>query len=92
MQSGPEEPTRETRPTAHRRADSSTSSGAEYAGVGLQLGMTFVMFALAGYWLDRKLGTSPWLLIVMVVVGFAAGFYSVYQRVIGSGRAKGGGR
>ena len=60
--------------------------------------MTFALFALLGWWLDKRLGTSPWLLLVLVFVGAAAGFYSVYRRVFppggggGSGGGAGGGR
>ena len=61
------------------------SSGAEFAGMGLQLGLTFALFALLGHWLDRRLGTSPWLLLLLVFIGAAAGLYSVYRRVLGPG-------
>jgi len=30
-------------------------------------------------WLDRKLGTSPFMLILGVFVGAGAGFYSLYR-------------
>ncbi len=71
-----------------RRASrpSSGPSAAAFAGVGLQLGMTLTLFALLGHWLDRKLGTSPWLLVLLIFVGAVAGFYSIYRRVIGTGR------
>ena len=68
----------------------SRSSGAEFAGLGIQLGMTFALFALLGWWLDKRLGTGPWLTIVLVFVGAAAGFYSVYRRVFPPGPGKGG--
>ena len=61
------------------------STGAEFAGLGLQLGATFALFALLGWWLDKRLGTTPWLTIVLVFVGAAAGFYSVYRRVFPPG-------
>lgn len=64
---------------------SSGPSAAEFAGVGLQLGMTLALFAFVGHWLDGKLGTSPWLLVLLIFVGAAAGFYSIYRRVIGPG-------
>jgi F0F1-type ATP synthase assembly protein I len=72
----------------------SHSTGAEFAGLGIQLGLTFALFALLGWWLDKRLGTGPWLLILLVFVGAAAGFYSVYRRVFppkgdGSGGGKG---
>ncbi len=79
---------RASRPSSGRSTGRSTEgpSAAAFAGVGLQLGMTLALFAWLGTWLDRKLGTGPWLLLVCVFVGAGAGFYSIYRRVIGSGR------
>ena len=57
-------------------------SGAEFAGVGLQFGITIVVFAVVGIWLDRKLGTSPWLVIVGVFGGAALGFWEMYRVMI----------
>lgn len=49
--------------------------------VGLNLvSATFVGLAI-GYWLDRWLGTSPWLLLVFLVLGIVAGFRNVLQEV-----------
>ncbi len=62
------------------------SSGSEFAGIGLQLGATFALSAWLGYWLDRKFGTLPWLTLVCVFIGAGAAFFSVYRRVIGSGK------
>jgi len=59
------------------------SSGAEFAGVGMQLGATLALSALLGYWLDGKLGTLPWLTIVFVFLGAWAALYHVYRRVFG---------
>jgi hypothetical protein len=67
------------------RGGSSGNGAAAFAGVGIQLGLTLTLFALLGRWLDRRLGTEPWLLLVCVFVGAAAGLYSVYRRVIGGG-------
>jgi ATP synthase protein I len=58
------------------------SSGAEFAGVGLQMGATLGLSAWLGYWLDGRLGTSPWLTIALVFVGAAAAFYSIYRKVV----------
>jgi len=68
-----------------RGSGSSGPGAAAFAGVGIQLGLTLTLFALLGRWLDARLGTSPWLLLVCVFVGAAAGFYSIYRRVIGGG-------
>ena len=42
--------------------------------VGIQLVLsTFVGFAM-GYFLDRFLGTSPWLTAIFLILGIVAGF------------------
>jgi F0F1-type ATP synthase assembly protein I len=56
-------------------------SGTQFAGIGVQFGAVILVFTLAGYWLDKKLGTSPWFLLGCVFVGASAGFYSMYNRV-----------
>ena len=57
-------------------------SGAEFAGVGLQFGITIIVFALLGIWLDKKLGTSPWLVIGGVFGGAGLGFWEMYRAMI----------
>ena len=69
---------------AERRT--ATPSAGEYAGVGLQFAVTIVAFMFAGMWLDRTLGTSPWLLILLVFAGAAAGFYSIYRKLMNAQR------
>jgi F0F1-type ATP synthase assembly protein I len=61
-------------------------SGAEFAGVGVQFAATIVVFAFAGVWLDRRFGTSPWLLLLCVFVGAGGGFFSMYRKVIAAQR------
>ena len=56
-------------------------SGSEFAGVGLQFAVSIVLFALAGIWLDRKLGTSPVIVIVMVMGGSGLSFWSMYRQM-----------
>lgn len=56
-------------------------SGSEFAGIGLQFSITLVAFALAGVWLDRKLGTSPWLLIGLVLGGAGLAFWTMVRRM-----------
>jgi ATP synthase protein I len=64
-----------------RGAEGGTSVG-QLAGHG----MTFVVAVLGGLylgqWLDRRLGTDPWLLIVGVFVGAGASFYSMYSKLM----------
>ena len=49
--------------------------------VGLELVAATVLGAGLGYGLDRWLGTGPWLLVVGVVLGTAAGFFGIYRLV-----------
>jgi F0F1-type ATP synthase assembly protein I len=63
-----------------------TPSVGEYAGIGLQFALSIVVFMFAGMWLDRTLGTSPWLLILFVFGGASAGFYSIYRKLMAAQR------
>jgi len=57
-------------------------SVAEFAGVGLQFAASILVFLYLGQWLDRKLGTAPWLLILGVFLGAGASFYSMYRKLM----------
>ena len=58
------------------------TSGAQFAGAGIQFAVMVILSAFAGIWIDRRLGTSPWLLFVTVFVGAALGFYSLYRNLM----------
>ena len=45
-----------------------------YLSLGMQLGMTMAVFAVGGYFLDRLLGTTPWLILVSSVIGIVCVF------------------
>ncbi|MFP4168151.1 MAG: AtpZ/AtpI family protein [Desulfonatronovibrionaceae bacterium] len=49
--------------------------------VGIQLvASTFIGLAM-GYFLDKWLGTEPWLLLAFLVFGIAAGFKNMFLEV-----------
>jgi ATP synthase protein I len=60
-------------------------AGGEMTGLGraARLGTEFIaailVGAVAGYLLDRWLNTSPWLMLVLLLVGFAAGVLNVVR-------------
>ena len=54
----------------------------EYAGLGLQFAASIILFLYVGQWLDRKLGTAPWLLMTGVFLGAGASFYSMYRKLM----------
>jgi ATP synthase protein I len=60
----------------------SSVSGMQFAGAGFQFTAMVLVSAFAGIWLDRKLGTTPWLVIVSVFSGAALGFYSLYRNLM----------
>ena len=54
---------------------------AAYSTLGLEMGLSVAAGIAIGYYLDRWLKTDPWLLIVFICLGAAAGFRSVYRAV-----------
>jgi ATP synthase protein I len=55
-------------------------------GLGVEFAVTVVLGLAAGYYLDRWLGTKPWLLMVGVVLGGVLGFYGFLRRLTPIGR------
>jgi F0F1-type ATP synthase assembly protein I len=39
-----------------------------------------------GYWLDQRLGTSPWLLLLGALLGIGAALYQFFKTVAGLGK------
>jgi ATP synthase protein I len=58
------------------------SQAGEVLGVGLQFAAAILLFLFAGRWLDERLGTEPWLLLMGVLVGAGAGFFSLYRQLV----------
>ena len=54
---------------------------ANVAQVGLTLVVATVIGLGAGYYLDRWLGTQPWLTLVGLGFGIAAGFVNLFRAV-----------
>ena len=54
----------------------------EVMGAGLQFAGAILLFLFLGRWLDARLGTAPWLLLLGVFVGAAAGFTSLYRQLV----------
>ncbi|HEX6812381.1 MAG TPA: AtpZ/AtpI family protein [Planctomycetota bacterium] len=50
---------------------SKTSSNA--LGAGLTLAVSVGLFAYGGLWLDKQLGTKPWMLLLCVALGIVGG-------------------
>jgi F0F1-type ATP synthase assembly protein I len=50
--------------------------------LGYSIVIPLVVFALAGRLLDKKLGTSPWLLLVGLLLAIVSSSYIVYKKTI----------
>ena len=50
-------------------------------GAGLTLAVSVGVFAYGGLWLDRQLGTKPWLLLAMVLLGIVGGMLHLVREV-----------
>jgi ATP synthase protein I len=53
----------------------------ELSTVGITLVLATVIGLAGGYYADRWLGTSPWLLLIGLGLGIAAGFVSLFRSV-----------
>jgi ATP synthase protein I len=50
-----------------------------YATVGLDFAVAIAIGLYAGWWLDKKLGSTPWLMIIGLLFGVAAGFNLLFK-------------
>ena len=78
-------------PEVHRREklkDSAAPTAARTRGyartlsatsIGLEMAIAVLLGALFGYWADGKLGSTPWLMILGLAFGFAAGMKGVLR-------------
>ncbi|MDP2867084.1 MAG: AtpZ/AtpI family protein [Elusimicrobiota bacterium] len=60
----------------------------KYAQIGLELAVSVMVGFWGGYWLDKKLGSAPWLMLLGAAAGMAGGFYLVIRELF---EKKGGG-
>ena len=51
------------------------------SGLGIEVGAAVGIGAGLGYWLDQKLGTHPWLLLLFTGFGIVAGIKAVLREV-----------
>jgi ATP synthase protein I len=49
-----------------------------FSTIGLSMAFAIGLGAGIGYWLDKKLGTDPWLFFVFLSLGIVAAFRNLY--------------
>ena len=87
-------PTRADKPAKDNgggRGNQGVSAGA-FAGLGVQFAASILIFLYGGRWLDGKLGTAPYLLMVGAFAGAALGFFVMYRRLTAADRGADGER
>ena len=60
-----------------------------YSALGLEMAVSVVIGLAVGYYLDKWLGTGPWMTVIWIAIGFAAGVRSLYRAALRSGKDPG---
>jgi ATP synthase protein I len=55
---------------------------APYLGLGWAFVAPMILGLVAGFYLDRWLGTEPWLLLAGLLLGMGAGFLALYGVIL----------
>ncbi len=58
----------------------------KYSALGLELAISVVIGLAVGHYLDKWLGTGPWMTVIWLGIGFAAGVRSLYRAAVRSGK------
>ena len=66
--------------SGHERQETVRNLGL-FAAIGAILAVSVVIGYFMGMLLDRWLGTDPWLMLLFIVLGLAAGLYEVVHMV-----------
>lgn len=53
-----------------------------YAGLGIDLVVSSLVGGVIGYLLDSFFSTTPWLMIVFLILGTAGGFLNIFRVLI----------
>lgn len=71
--------TAKTNPARDEDRPSAFFEAARVSSVGLEMGVSILAGWGLGYYLDSQLGTDPWLMLVGLLFGVAAGFNGLLQ-------------
>ncbi|HOK53286.1 MAG TPA: AtpZ/AtpI family protein [Armatimonadota bacterium] len=52
------------------------------SSIGIMMVVSVVIGWLFGSWLDSKLGTAPWMMLIFTLMGIAAGFIEMIRIAI----------
>ena len=63
----------------NKKQESEFRSLLSASSIGLVFVISIVLGSLAGWWLDGKLGTKPYLTIFLMIMGIIAGFQNMWR-------------
>ncbi len=72
------------------KSPQSPQSPLAFASLGFELVVPVALLTYGGYWLDSRLGTLPWFLLLGVFLGMAVGFYNLFRRAMPAKRGPNG--
>ena len=67
-----------------KKIESSTASEGnswQYYGIGFDFIITIGVFTTIGYFIDKKLESSPWVMVALLVIGFISAFVRLLKTV-----------
>lgn len=53
-----------------------------FGSIGIELVLLVIIGLLGGNWLDKRFGTSPFILITGAIIGAIIGFYNFYKLIL----------
>ena len=62
-------------------SDNKINNWLVYSGMAFEMFAIIGIFAAAGYFLDKKLLTTPFLLIILLMIGSGIAFYRIYKQL-----------
>ena len=75
--------------TVEQKDNSPLAAIAIYSAVGIQLAVSVVAGLMFGNYLDKKLGTLPWLTVIGLALGFVGGLVNLVRILGWFGKRKG---
>ena len=55
------------------------ASALRFTGIGWYIAVSIIAGTLGGAWLDGKVGSSPWFLLLGLLLGLVVAFYGTYR-------------
>ncbi|HZZ44488.1 MAG TPA: AtpZ/AtpI family protein [Tepidisphaeraceae bacterium] len=66
------------------KSDADNSSWIGLSSVGFEFVFSVLLPGSLGWWLDRRFGTAPWLMLVGGLFGFITGFFLLMRTIKGT--------